>query len=464
MSVGSAAGFTSTGEAYWDEIFAKIAENDMIAAVSAGNSTSAALMNGYGTNTNLTSDPDNGIVSSPATWEGATMIASIENASTMSLYFVVGEKQIAYNNIAATPLYALAGSELEYVMVPGLGTAADFAEVPDCVGFDVDFDDNGVVDTADAQLLYELITSGMTESDMVVEPGETVSVNVELQLTEWDMAYMETFYENGIYVDGFVRLSSLNENGVDLSLPFVGFYGDWSAARVYDGGWYYQTEEEREVNRYVNVLWTDYGTDSSYYLGVNPYIEEAYDPAHNDGILYSINYNNGDLYTIDPATCEATFVGATGCDPSGMQSMTVDHDSNKLYWAAYQGYTGTITANAVGETVITVTCGNVYAELTVIVNAYAGELTYFDMGMNYLWMKSNVANPAGAEIYENGQTSDYGFTAAAYANGYVYAADYDNLFYRLNPETMAGEKLGSTDGLTLASGAIYGMASLQRAS
>ena len=134
-------------------------------------------------------------------------------------------------------------------------------EVPDCVGFDVDFDDNGVVDTADAQLLYELITSGMTESDMVVvEPGETVSVNVELQLTEWDMAYMETFYENGIYVDGFVRLSSLNENGVDLSLPFVGFYGDWSAARVYDGGWYYQTEEELEVNRYVNVLWTDYGT------------------------------------------------------------------------------------------------------------------------------------------------------------------------------------------------------------
>lgn len=266
--------------------------------------------------------------------------------------------------------------------------------------------------------------------------------------------------------------------------------------------------------------------------------------ADNDGILYSINYNNGDLYTIGPATCEATFVGATGYDPSGMQSMTVDHDSNKLYWAAYQGYTGTsvffevgktdgklimvcqpqynseitallkpyevdglypeavapralllseskvyttvgstvevsctpdpyyaeresltwssndetvatvnngtITANAVGETVITVTCGNVYAELTVIVNAYAGELTYFDMGMNYLWMKSNVANPAGAEIYENGQTSNYGFTAAAYANGYVYAADYDNLFYRLNPETMAGEKLGSTDGLTLA--------------
>ncbi len=1242
MSVGSAAGFTSTGDALWDEIFAKITENDMIAAVSAGNSTSAALMNGYGTNTNLTSDPDNGIVSSPATWEGATMIASIENVSTMSLYFVVGEKQIAYNDIAATPLFALAGSDLEYVMVPGLGTAADFAEVDvagkvavvsrgeiaftekqtnayasgaiACIVYDnvegdliymedagllpnafiskadgeamaaaatdgvgtmtvmgpydyvvtpsaiagqmssfsswgvnpdlelapdvtapggniyssvdngkygimsgtsmsaphiagmaalvlqylhetqpeltdaelhtvaealimstatpaidytydyvypegieysprlqgagvanvydavtsgsyltvngstpkvsmgdndsksgnfsftfeinnfsdqaqayalsgnvmtdfvdttysaygylfmgetayalravptfyiqegnvdtvydvngdevcnlddvqalldiivgltdaaedqnLDFDGNGTVDTADAQLLYELITSGLTESDMVVvEAGETVSVTVELQLTEWDMGYMETFYENGIYVDGFVRLDALNENGVDLSLPFVGFYGDWSAARVYDGGWYYQAEEEREINRYVNVLWTDYGTDSSYYLGVNPYIEETYDPAHNvlspngdhywdtieeiylsmmrgaktlsftytdaetgeelysntaswvrktyylpaygvnypfiysdyleesydftnaegkylpsgtkltltieaclddgdevvddvievpividneapsiyvdeiaylynpytdgrrleffvsdnydvaaviamtaagdgmayyavedlpgektlisidvsdfdsefilavgdyggnetfyeitfegqqnyadddffgfrrvavipsgnylyttdglngwlsfetpdqvvqhtniymgagetnvnaadfvgeyiigidtegtifamkpgawtrmpfgsfqvdgvaypaldmtydvkndvlyvltdelvagegghlvtlnyltgevtdlgvitgfegdtsngksaqgltlaadnDGVLYSINYNNGDLYTIDPATCEATLVGATGYDPAGMQSMTVDHDTNNLYWAAYQGYTGTsiffevektsakltmvcqpqynseitalvkpyevdglypvvtapralnlsestvyttvgstvevsctpdpyyaemegltwssndetvasvnngtITANAVGETVITVTCGNAYAEVTVIVNAYAGELTYFDMRMNYLWMKSNVANPAGAEFYENGQTTNYGFTAAAYANGYVYAADYDNLFYRLNPETMAGEKLGSTDGLTLA--------------
>ena len=37
----------------------------MVVAIAAGNSASAAAYNGFGTNLNLTEDPDNGIVSSP---------------------------------------------------------------------------------------------------------------------------------------------------------------------------------------------------------------------------------------------------------------------------------------------------------------------------------------------------------------------------------------------------------------
>ncbi len=1237
MSLGSAAGFTSTGYELYDEIYSKITENDMIAAVSAGNSYSAAYGNGYGTNTNLTSDPDNGVLSSPGSWFGSTTVASIENESTMSLYFVAGDKNIAYTDVGATAMYTLAGSELEYVMVPGLGTVEDFAsvnvegkiavvsrgeiaftdkqtnaynagaiacivydnvegdliymqdaevlpnafiskadgeylaaiavdgvgklqlmgaddyivtpsatagqmsdfsswgvnpdltlspdvtapggniyssindgsygvmsgtsmaaphiagmaalvlqylheehseltdaqmhtvaealimstatpaiesedveysprkqgagvanvydavtsgsyltvngstpkismgdddgktgaysfsfeinnfsdkdltyqldasvltdfvdttyssygyyfmgetsyklhntpsfhiqeenlsdiydanvdgvcnlddvqylldgivgnsELPETVLAAFDLDEDGDLDTADAQILYELIASGTFESDIVVVgAGETVSVSVEIQLSAWDMGYIETFYPNGIYVDGFVRCYALDEGNADLSLPFVGFYGDWSAARVFDGGWYYQDSGEMEVNRYVNVLWVDYGTDGSYYLGVNPYIEEEYDSAHNvlspngdnywdsvseiylsmmrgakalrftytdaktgevlhestaewvrksyymsayglnypfiysdyledaydftdaqgnyltsgtevkltieaylddgdevvdetvevpiyidteapvlyedeiaylynpyadtrrlefyvsdnydiaaivpltaagdpfeyyavedkpnektlisidvsnydstfmlavcdyggnetfyeisfegaqnyadddffgfrrvavipsgsylyttdglngwltfetpdsviqhtniymdsnetnvaaadfvgkyvigidangvifamkpgnyqrmpigtleldgtaypaldmaydikndilyvltdeltagegghlatlnyltgeltdlgvitgftsdenngksaqgltlacdnDGILYSINYANGDLYTIDSETCEASLIGATGYNPENMQSMTIDHDTNKLYWAAYQGYTGTsyffevdtatakltevckpqynseltaifkpyeidglfpadaqlealnlseetvytavgstvelictpvpyyasldelvwtssdesiatvengtITALAEGEATITAACGSISASASLIVNAYAGDISYYDMGYNYAWYTSNVAAPADATQIATGQTTNYGFTAGTYANGYVYAADYDNLLYRLDPVTLEGEKVGSVGALTIA--------------
>lgn len=80
MSLGSPAGFTSA-DPETERIFSKILETDMIVSISAGNSTSAVYMNGYGTNKNFVSDPDNSIVSSPATYSGMTMVASLENTS-----------------------------------------------------------------------------------------------------------------------------------------------------------------------------------------------------------------------------------------------------------------------------------------------------------------------------------------------------------------------------------------------
>ncbi len=61
----------------------------------------------------------------------------------------------------------------------------------------------------------------------------------------------------------------------------------------------------------------------------------------NEGILYTVDAVTGDLYTIDKATGAASFVGATGYAPLYQQSMAVDHDTNKLYWAAYQDFTCT---------------------------------------------------------------------------------------------------------------------------
>lgn len=158
-------------------------------------------------------------------------------------------------------------------------------------GYDLTAD--GVTDTADAQALYELISSGFTALNVVEVPANgSVRVHVTVTLSEADKAYMDTYYENGIYVDGFIRLYAQSGDAVDLSLPFLGFYGDWSAARIFDSGWYY--DGNPEYNRYINVFFTDYGS-SSYVLGQNPYAQEDYDPSHNvlspngDGYLDQIN-------------------------------------------------------------------------------------------------------------------------------------------------------------------------------
>ncbi len=592
MSVGSPGGFTSEGDKVSDMIYAQLKESDMIASVSAGNSSSSALKNGYGTDRNLTKDPDNGIVSSPASYVGATVIASLENDHLMSPYFTVGDQQIAYNDVAAKPFAALAGKEYSYVMIPGTGTPEDFqgldvtgkiaviergglaftdkqanaskagaiaciiydnvdgelgfmqdsqllpnvmiskksgaylAEqaadgegkltpaakgdqivvdsptagqmsgfsswgvtpdlrlVPDVsapggniystldggkygtmsgtsmsaphiagmsalvfqylrdtyqlsdkeahtiaealimstaqpmveptgvtysprkqgagsanvyraivspgyltvdggtpkasfeddpsrtgkyhFSFDVhnltdsamnyaldaelltdqvnldladqgyyfmgetsrrltgdttffvtdqelskqyDYNNDGVVDpsdveaflndvnkqseikagydlnadkvvdTADVQALYELISGGYTALDMVEVPAHgSVTVQVFVTLSEEDKQYMDTYYENGIYVEGFVHLYPADHT-IELNLPFMGFYGDWSDARIFDSAWYWEGENA-EFNRYPNSIFTNFGSNH-FFLGVNPYIEEPYDPAHN---------------------------------------------------------------------------------------------------------------------------------------------------------------------------------------
>lgn len=93
---------------------------------------------------------------------------------------------------------------------------------------------------------YELAASfavsgtGVAESDSgytLTLPAGTPSatLTVTVTLTDGDIAYLNQ-YENGIYVDGYVFLNSLDENGVDLSIPFLSFYGNWVTVPVFDEG------------------------------------------------------------------------------------------------------------------------------------------------------------------------------------------------------------------------------------
>ena len=42
---------------------------------------------------------------------------------------------------------------------------------------------------------------------------------------------MDQYYENGIYVDGFVRCYAQSEDADALRLPFVGFYASQHSMR-----------------------------------------------------------------------------------------------------------------------------------------------------------------------------------------------------------------------------------------
>lgn len=150
---------------------------------------------------------------------------------------------------------------------------------------DMDINGDGLVNTMDAQALYLKLLDGFQAQTMVTVPANgSVTIQVTVQLSEEDMAYMDAHYENGIYVDGFVRAYAQNEEAVDLSFPFVGFYGNWKDSRVFDTGWYYEDEETVEYNRYLHVIFATLGSGGYAGLGMNPYLtleHDPYSPEHN---------------------------------------------------------------------------------------------------------------------------------------------------------------------------------------
>ena len=132
-----------------------------------------------------------------------------------------------------------------------------------------------------------------SQDSVWVAPKGFTRVEVTIELSAEDMAWMDEHYANGIFVEGFVYAKNTEGTGVDLSLPFMGFYGDWTAAPILDEGYWYEegfwnAEAMPTANQYYHAVWTDLqGTD--WVLGFNPYAglllnEDGsiyYDPANN---------------------------------------------------------------------------------------------------------------------------------------------------------------------------------------
>lgn len=97
----------------------------------------------------------------------------------------------------------------------------------------------------------------------------TASVDVSIALTAKGKAALKADFPNGVYIDGFVTLTPVNNGDtISLGLPFLGFYGDWSAAPIFDAS-VYDTDKSPAVYQTMLGL---FGADGSgYYLGHNLY-------------------------------------------------------------------------------------------------------------------------------------------------------------------------------------------------
>lgn len=110
-----------------------------------------------------------------------------------------------------------------------------------------------------------------TPGTVTLGANGTASVDVSIALTDKGKAALKADFPNGIYIDGFVTLTPVNGDTISLSLPFMGFYGDWSAAPIFDAS-VYDADETPAVYQTMLGL---FGADGSgYYLGHNLYTSE----------------------------------------------------------------------------------------------------------------------------------------------------------------------------------------------
>ena len=121
-----------------------------------------------------------------------------------------------------------------------------------------DLNDDGVVNSYDAHLLL----AGLTTASVEVPVTESVHVNVKIQLTDSAKELLDVAFPNGAYVEGYVYVETANSaDGAERpvhSIPFLGFYGNWSEPSMTDVSLLDQVYDE-SVHSYLGL-----GASSGY--------------------------------------------------------------------------------------------------------------------------------------------------------------------------------------------------------
>ena len=80
--------------------------------------------------------------------------------------------------------------------------------------------------------------------NLTVAAGQKADVTLKITLSDADKQYLDESFANGMYVEGFVTLDAADESVVDLSVPYLAFYGDWTKAPLFDLDYYATNKDE----------------------------------------------------------------------------------------------------------------------------------------------------------------------------------------------------------------------------
>lgn len=91
--------------------------------------------------------------------------------------------------------------------------------------------------------VYEVYNGKLEGEKITVLPNQTAKIKVVYTLSDDAKNIIDTLFPYGMYVEGFVKLEAVKDEEVDLNIPFLAFYGDWTEAPIFDKT-YYEVESE----------------------------------------------------------------------------------------------------------------------------------------------------------------------------------------------------------------------------
>ena len=174
---------------------------------------------------------------------------------------------------------------------------------------------------------------------VTVPAGGIANLTVSVSCGSEFAAFASENTPNGTFVDGFAMLKSADD-GVDLSVPFMGFYGDWSKASVFDAA--QDGDYHFAGTKMVDAI---YGSD----LGVNPFAEGDAKKFDSDRIVVSNSGFSDAPTTLTTSTSLLRNVNnltysMTGPDGADEGEASYDYVRKTYYSAAYETW---VTAESV---------------------------------------------------------------------------------------------------------------------
>ncbi|MBQ3559002.1 MAG: leucine-rich repeat protein [Agathobacter sp.] len=151
----------------------------------------------------------------------------------------------------------------------------------------------------------------LSGNKVTVKGGEAAEVTVKIKLSKEDKKYLNESFENGMYVEGFITLDAKSGTKVDMNVPYLAFYGDWTKAPLFDLT-YYDTnpdeldegideEDKTKADAYATRPIGGVSEDYVSYLGSYYFLQDPADMdipsqmehislSNQDGTIHSLRY------------------------------------------------------------------------------------------------------------------------------------------------------------------------------
>ncbi len=217
--------------------------------------------------------------------------------------------------------------------------------------------------------------SGTDEGATITVPASgEATVGVDVTPRAAFDSYVAQNTPNGTFLDGFVRFTSKTDGQPDLTVPYLGFYGDWGKAPIFD-------TLASQDGAHTLASWVYNGTTGQQ-LGYNPLVKDA----------DRIGLPNASQNIISRSD-------ASGA-PTVLQPRTGTLRSVHTINAAY--------TNAAGETVASFTR---FMNWKSAVDPSTGKMTWLEQGHDPMSLD------ARADAYKNLPDGQYKLTLSAHNDG-----------------------------------------------